>query len=78
MSNAVRSAITRRIANQHIELIRCYGLDAVVEEIDDEAAFVGEVEEIGSSDISCWVNAIRQRDKQRQRYCWNCDCCRAA
>lgn len=61
MSTAVRSAIARRIATQHVELIRCYGLDAVVEEIDDEAMFVGTVEEIGSSDISCWVNNIRKR-----------------
>lgn len=61
MSTAVSSAISQRIAMQHPELIRCYGLDAVMEEIDDEAMFVGTVEEIGSSDISCWVNNIRKR-----------------
>ena len=61
MSNAVSNSISRRIATQHAHLIRTYGLEAVMREIDDEAAFVGEVEEIGSSDISCWVNAIRQR-----------------
>ena len=61
MSQAVNNSITRRIATQHVELIRCYGLEAVMEEIDDEVSFVGEVEEIGSSDISCWVNNIRKR-----------------
>jgi len=61
MSESVSRAISYRISTQHVELIRIYGLDAVMEEIDDEAMFVGTVEEIGSSDISCWVNNIRRR-----------------
>ena len=61
MSTAVSDAIARRISTQHLELIQVYGLDAVMEEIDYEAMFVGQVEEIGSSDISCWVNNIRKR-----------------
>ena len=65
MSTAVGDCIARRISMQHVELIRIYGLDAVMEEIDDEAMFVGTVEEIGSSDISCWVNNIRRRLAQR-------------
>lgn len=60
MSTAVGTAVAHRIATQHVELIRIYGIEAVMDAIDDEAAFVGQVEEIGSSDISCWVNNIRK------------------
>lgn len=61
MAESVHRAITHRIATQHVDLIAKYGLTFVMAEIDEETSFVGDVEEIGSSDISCWVNAIKDR-----------------
>ena len=43
MSEAVKSAITRRIITQHVHLLAAYGLDAVVEEIDSQAIHMGEL-----------------------------------
>jgi len=59
MSESVKNAITRRIATQHVDLLSTYGVEAVTDAIEEQASFVGEVEEIGSSDISCWVNSIK-------------------
>jgi hypothetical protein len=35
-----------------------YGYDVVVEAVRDVADFVGNVEEIGSSDVSIWTNQV--------------------
>jgi len=53
----VVSAITRRIIRQHPELLK-HGPDKVLAAIADVADFVGDVEEIGSSDVSGWVKQV--------------------
>lgn len=59
-SAAVAQAITRRILNQRSDLLNKYGPSKVVDAIDDVASFVGDVEEIGSSDISIWVKQVER------------------
>lgn len=59
--DAVKNAIIRRIITCHVDLLRVYGLDMVEDAVDTEALYVGEVEEIGSSDVSCWVMSIEER-----------------
>ena len=44
-----------------MDLITKYGLTNVMEEIEYESWYKDGLEEIGSSDISCWVNNIRDR-----------------
>jgi hypothetical protein len=57
---SVARAITHRILNQRLDLLSKYGPDKVSDAIDDVAAFVGSVEEIGSSDISGWVRQVER------------------
>ena len=56
----VASAITRRILLQRHDLLSKYGPAAVTQAIDDVADFVGDVEEIGSSDVSGWIKHVEQ------------------
>ena len=56
----VTQAITRRILMQHPDLLQKYGPEKVGDAIDDVAEFVGDVEEIGSSDVSGWVKQVAQ------------------
>ena len=58
---AIQSAIIRRIAHSHHELLRKLGPDGVLEAARDIADFAAPVEEIGSSDVSAWV-AMIERD----------------
>ena len=57
VDSPVSSAITRRILNQRPDLLK-YGPEAVMDAIDEVADFVGDVEEIGSSDVSAWVAQV--------------------
>ena len=59
--DAVKNAIIRRISIRHLDLIKQYGIERVMDAIEDMALYVGEVEEIGSSDVSCWVKSIEER-----------------
>ena len=59
--DAVKNAIIRRISIRHLDLIKQYGIERVMDAIEDMAFYVGEVEEIGSSDVSCWVKSIEER-----------------
>jgi hypothetical protein len=54
------SAITRRILMQRSDLLSKYGPEKVMAAIDEVADFVGDVEEIGSSDVSGWVKHVEQ------------------
>ena len=63
---AVASAITRRILSQRLDLVKKYGPVAITQAIDDVADFVGDVEEIGSSDVSGWVNQVERSLGQEQ------------
>lgn len=56
----VTQAITRRILMQHPDLLQKYGPEKVGDAIDSVAEFVGDVEEIGSSDVSGWVKQVAQ------------------
>jgi hypothetical protein len=57
-SDAVQSAIIRRIMNQHLDLLSQYGPEAITNATKDVADWVGNVEEIGSSDVSAWVKEV--------------------
>lgn len=56
----VTNAITRRIIAQRTDLLAKYGPEKVAAAIDEVADFVGDVEEIGSSDVSGWVRHVEQ------------------
>ena len=59
---SVKNAISDRIAHSPhgLVLLTTYGIIAVTEEIDNYASGFDsyDLEEIGSSDISCWVRDI--------------------
>ena len=59
VDSPVASAIARRILNQRHDLLQ-YGPEAVMAAIDQVAEWVGDVEEIGSSDISAWVKQVER------------------
>lgn len=56
----VAGAITRRIMLQRTDLLSKYGPEKVLNAIDEVSDFVGDVEEIGSSDVSGWVRHVEQ------------------
>lgn len=56
----VAQAITRRILLQRTDLLAKYGPERVGAAIDEVADFVGDVEEIGSSDVSGWIRHVEQ------------------
>ena len=57
---AVEMAIMRRMLVAHTDLIVEFGLDRVVAAIEEVAYNVGDTDEIGSSDVSGWVNQVKQ------------------
>jgi len=57
---AVEMAIMRRILVAHTDLIIEFGLDKVVQAIEEVAYNVGDTDEIGSSDVSGWVRQVKQ------------------
>ena len=56
----VASAITRRILMQRPDLLKKFGPVAVTQAIEDVADFVGNTEEIGSSDVSGWIKQVER------------------
>lgn len=63
--NPVVNAITRRIVMQRTDLLAKYGPGYVGQAIDDVADSVGDVEEIGSSDVSGWVKQVERNLKNK-------------
>jgi hypothetical protein len=59
-SSPVESAIIRRIMNNHLDLLKQYGPAAVMAAARDVADDIGDVEEIGSSDVSAYINRVGQ------------------
>lgn len=59
--DAVFNAICRRMMND-LDLIRDFGIEACMNAADEIAVAVAgyPVEEIGTSDVSIWVNQIRR------------------
>lgn len=53
--SAVANAIIRRIMSQHPDLISKHGPEKIMQAADSVADFIGDVEEIGSSDVSAYV-----------------------
>ena len=58
--SAVAQAIIRRILLQRTDLLAKHGPEKVGAAIDEVADFVGDVDEIGSSDVSGWVRQVEQ------------------
>jgi len=56
--SSAEDAIVRRITRQHHDLISQYGIEAVTDAIEDVSSGIGELEEIGSSDVSYWVSCV--------------------
>jgi hypothetical protein len=56
----VAQAIVRRILLQRTDLLAKYGPEKVGAAVDEVADFVGDVDEIGSSDVSGWVRHVEQ------------------
>jgi hypothetical protein len=53
-------AIIHRIMVAHPDLLQKYGPERVMDAAREEAEFVGDVDEIGSSDVSAWVNNVKR------------------
>lgn len=56
----VAQAIIRRILLQRTDLLAKYGPERVGSAVDEVADFVGDVDEIGSSDVSGWIRHVEQ------------------
>ena len=63
-SDPVANAIARRIRLQRTDLVTKYGDKLVDLAIDEVADYVGDVDEIGSSDVSGWVNQVERMLKE--------------
>jgi hypothetical protein len=59
-NEAVEIAIIRRILVAHTDLIMEFGLDKVTQAIEEVAYNVGDVDEIGTSDVSAYVHQVKQ------------------
>jgi hypothetical protein len=62
--NPVMNAIVRRILASQLNLIKTHGVEAVYSAIIDVADDVGDVYEIGTSDVSGWVSQVIEKLKQ--------------
>jgi len=58
--NPVASAILHRIMMQHTGLLAAHGPERVMAAVDEVVDYIGDVEEIGSSDVSGWVRHVEQ------------------
>jgi hypothetical protein len=56
----VAQAIIRRILMQRTDLLAKHGPEKVGQAVDEVADFVGDVDEIGSSDVSGWIKHVEQ------------------
>lgn len=59
-SDAAERAILNRIMVAHTDLLQQYGPQKVMQAVEEVAYNVGDVEEIGSSDVSGWVRQVEQ------------------
>ena len=73
---AAQSAIIRRILHSHSDLLMAYGPEAVTDAVEEYAYNLDDLEEIGTSDVSIWVQGVinmlgemdMQKDDDRQEY----------
>lgn len=59
-SEAIQGVILRRIIHQYPEVLRKYGPDACMAAAEQVADEVGDIEEIGSSDVSAYTKRAIQ------------------
>jgi hypothetical protein len=59
-SQAVEQAILKRIMVAHLDLLRQYGPQKVMQAAEEVAYNVGDVDEIGTSDVSAYVAQVKQ------------------
>jgi hypothetical protein len=59
-SEAVEMAIIKRILVAHTDLIMKFGLDKVTQAIEEVAYNVGDIYEIGKSDVNAYVHQVKQ------------------
>ena len=59
-TSGVESAIIRRIMVAHTDLLKQFGPQKVMQAAEEVAYNVGDVDEIGSSDVSAYVNQVKQ------------------
>ena len=59
-SDAVERAILNRIMVQHTDLLMRFGPDKVMQAAEEVAYNVGDVDEIGTSDVSAYVQQVKQ------------------
>ena len=63
--NPMAQAVARRIVNQHPEWISRYGVEFLMQTIDDVTEGEDDWEEIGSSDVSAFVRMVHDRLQDR-------------
>jgi len=67
-AHPVSSAIYRRIVNSHPELLRQFTVREISDACNDYAYGIGDVEDIGSSDVSIWtkevIDDLQSRNKE--------------
>jgi hypothetical protein len=59
-TSGVESAIIRRIMVAHTDLLKQFGPDKVMQAAEEVAYNVGDVDEIGTSDVSAYVAQVKQ------------------
>ena len=59
-SEAVERAVLNRIMVAHTDLLKQFGPEKVMQAAEEVAYNVGDVDEIGTSDVSAYVNQVRQ------------------
>lgn len=59
-TSPVESAIIRRIVNVRTELLGKHGPEKVLDAVKEVASYVGDVDEIGSSDVSGWIRQVER------------------
>ena len=59
-TSGVESAIIRRIMTSHTDLLMKFGPEKVMQAAEEVAYNVGDVDEVGSSDVSAWVHEVKQ------------------
>jgi len=59
-TSGVESAILRRIMTAHTDLLMKFGPEKVMQAAEEVAYNVGNVDEIGTSDVSAYVNQVKQ------------------
>lgn len=57
-SEAAYNAVINRITRQHLDLLSKYGPAAVMAAVEDVTGHLTDLDEIGSSDVSIWVNEV--------------------